>query len=212
MENEVISWEKIYRKGPFFSLESPHEDVEFLHDFFQQNKIEEILDLGCGDGRHLHYFCRLGYRMYGLDNARTGLRLAQERLTKEALSAELVCADMTAIPLSDSSFDAIVGMQVIYHNPIDGIRRTILEIHRVLKPAGWFFVTVSTCKPPGPIRFRSGVEIEPSTMVMDEGPDQGVPHHFFTMPELLEEFSCFNLVDFHWDSQSRACLLLRKEE
>jgi ubiquinone/menaquinone biosynthesis C-methylase UbiE len=144
MTDEVISCEKLYRKGPFFSLESPHEDVEFLHEYFKNNRIVKVLDLGCGDGCHLHYFCRLGYRMYGLDNARTGLRLAQERLTKEALSAELVCADMTAIPLSDSSFDAIVGMQVIYHNPIEGIRRTIMEIHRVLKSTGWFFVTIST--------------------------------------------------------------------
>ena len=188
MVDDVVSWEKLYRKGPFFSLESPCEDVESLHELFQQNKIEKILDLGCGDGRHLYYFSRLGYRLYGLDNARTGLCLAQDRLTREGLDAELVCADMTAIPWPEEYFDAVIGIQVIYHNPIDGIRRTIMEIHRVLKPAGWFFVTVSTCKPPGPIRFRSGVEIEPGTMVMDEGPDKGVPHHFFTMPELLRVF------------------------
>ena len=210
MADEVISWEKIYRKGPFFNLESPHEDVEFLHERFQQNKIEKILDLGCGDGRHLYYFSKIGYRMYGLDNARTGLCLAQERLASNGLDAELVCADMTAIPWSNEFFDAVVGTQVIYHNPIEGIRLTIEEIQRVLKTAGWLFATVSTCKPPGPIRFRSGVEIEPGTMVMDEGPDKGVPHHFFTMPELLSEFSRFTLVDLHWDSYSRACLLFRK--
>jgi len=210
MADEVISWEKLYRKGPFFSLELPHEDVEFLHEVFQQNKIDKILDLGCGDGRHLYYFSRLGYRVYGLDNARTGLCLAHERLAKEGLYTELVCADMTAIPWPEEFFDAVIGIQVIYHNPIEGIRRTIREIYRVLKPAGSFYVNVSTCKPPGPIRFRSGVEIEPGTMVMDEGPDKGVPHHFFTMPELLSEFSRFKLVDLHWDSRSRACLLLRK--
>jgi SAM-dependent methyltransferase len=210
VDNEVISWEKLYRKGPFFSLESPHEDVEFLHEFFQQNQVEKILDLGCGDGRHLYCFGRLGYRMYGLDNAHTGLYLAKERLEQAGLNAELVCADMTAIPWHDEFFDAVIGIQVIYHNPIEGIRRTIVEIHRVLKTAGSLYVNVSTCKPPGPIRFRSGVEIEPGTMVMDEGPDKGVPHHFFTMPELLSEFSRFTLVDLHWDSYSRACLLLRK--
>jgi hypothetical protein len=47
-------------------------------------------------------------------------------------------------------------------------------------------------------------------MVMDEGPDRGVPHHFFTMTELLGEFSRFTLIDLHWDSFSGACLLLRK--
>jgi len=210
MADEVITWEKLYRKGLFFNLESPHEDVEFLHERFQQDKIEKILDLGCGDGRHLCYFGNLGYRMYGLDNAPTGLHLAKERLGGAGLDAGLVCADMVAIPWPDGFFDAVVAIQVIYHNPIEGIRRTISEIHRVLKPAGWLFVTISTCKPPGPIRFRSGVEIEPGTMVMDEGPDKGVPHHFFTMPQLLNEFSRFALIDLHWDSYSGVCLLLRK--
>ena len=210
MTDEVISWEKLYRKGPFFSLESPHEEVEFLHELFQQNKIEKILDLGCGDGRHLYYFGRLGYRVYGLDNASTGLDLAKERLGREGLDTELACADMTAIPWSNEFFDAVIVIQVIYHNPIEGIRRTIEEIYRVLKPAGWVFVTVSTCKPLGPMRFHRGVEIEPGTMVLDEGPDKGVPHHFFTMPELLSEFSKFALIDLRWDSYSGACLSFRK--
>jgi ubiquinone/menaquinone biosynthesis C-methylase UbiE len=98
--------------------------------------------------------------MYGLDNARTGLGLAQERLTAADLDANLVCADMTAIPWADELFDVVIAIQVIYHNLIEGIRLTIEEIHRVLKATGWLFVTVSICKPPGPMRFRSGVEIE----------------------------------------------------
>ncbi|UCB43446.1 MAG: methyltransferase domain-containing protein [Dehalococcoidales bacterium] len=210
MDNEVMSWEKLYSKGPFFNLESPHEEVEFLHELFKKNNVETILDLGCGDGRHLYYFSKLGYRIYGLDNARTGLCLAQERLAQVGLATELVCADMTAIPWHDEFFGAVIVIQVIYHNPIEGIRRTIEEIHRVLKPGGWLFVTVSTCKPLGPMRYYSGVEIEPGTMVMDEGPDKGVPHHFFTMPELLDELSRFALIDLRWDSYSGACLLFRR--
>jgi len=71
-------------------------------------------------------------------------------------------------------------------------------------------VNVSTCKPLGPMRYYSGIEIEPDTIVLTEGREKGVPHHFFTTTELLHEFSRFTLVDFHWDNRSRACLLMKK--
>ena len=70
--------------------------------------IKSIIDLGCGDGRHLVFFSKLGYDMYGLDYAPMGIQLAEEWLSKEGLSAKLVCTDMTKIPWSDEFFDAVI--------------------------------------------------------------------------------------------------------
>lgn len=210
MKDEVSGWELIYRSTSTYDRATPHEDAENLHRLFQENEVNRILDLGCGDGRHLHFFSELGYEISGLDYAPSALHLADKWLASDNLSAELVCADMTAIPWPEESFDAVISFLVINHNPIERIRRTIMEIHRVLKSGGWLFVAVSTCKPLGPMRYHSGIEIEPDTIVLTEGREKGVPHHFFTTSELIEMFSRFTLVDFHWDSRSRACLLLRK--
>ena len=210
MKEEAHSWELIYQLTSTYDRAIPHEDAEGLHRLFQENGVRRILDLGCGDGRHLHYFSNLGYEMFGIDYAPSALHLANLWLTDDNLSAGLVCADMTAIPWRDELFDAIISFLVINHNPVERIRLTIEEIHRVLKPGGWLFVTISTCKPMGTMRYYSGIEIEPDTIVLTEGREKGVPHHFFTTTELLNEFSCYKLVDFHWDSRSRACLLLRK--
>ena len=210
MKEEAHSWELIYRLTSTYDRAIPHEDTEGLHCLFQENGVRRILDLGCGDGRHLHYFSSLGYEMFGIDYAPSALRLANLWLAGDNLSAGLVCADMTGIPWRGELFDAVISFLVINHNPVKRISRTIEEIHRVLKPGGWLFVTVSTCKPLGTMRYHSGIEIETDTIVLTEGREKGVPHHFFTTPELLSEFSRFELVDFHWDSRSRACLLLRK--
>ncbi|HEY40346.1 MAG TPA: class I SAM-dependent methyltransferase [Dehalococcoidia bacterium] len=210
MDNEAHSWELIYRLTSTYDRAVPHEDTEDLHRLFQENGVRRILDLGCGDGRHLHFFSGLGYQISGLDYAPSALYLAGEWLTGENLSAELVCADMTGIPWRDEQFDAVISCLVINHNPVERIRRTIEEIYRVLKSGGWLFVVVSTCKPIGPMRYHSGIEIEPDTIVLTEGREKGVPHHFFTTLELIEMFSRFTFIDFHWDSRSRACLLSRK--
>lgn len=148
--------------------------------------------------------------MFGLNYAPSGLHLAGKWLANDNLPAELVCAYITSIPWQDELFDAVISFLVINHNPVERIRRTIEEIHRVPKASGWLFIAVSTCKPLGPMRYHRGIEIEPDTIVLTEGREKGVPHHFFTTSELIDMFSCFALVDFHWDSRSRACLLLRK--
>jgi hypothetical protein len=46
---------------------------------------------------------------------------------------------------------------------------------------GWLFLTVGTSGPSDPMAGREAVEVEPHTYVWLEGPEEGVPHHFFDM-------------------------------
>ena len=208
MSAESSGWEAAYQARPTRDRETPHEDAEWLNDLFQQNGVRRILDLGCGDGRHLAWFGDRAYDMYGLDSAPTALRLAEEWLRDRGLKAELVCSDMTDIPWDDGFFDAVISVKVINHHRIAQIRRAIREVHRVLEPDGLLFVVVGTLGPVG--RCTNGVEVEPGTFVLREGREAGVPHHFFVEDELLDEFASFEVVETHQDGNGAACLLLRK--
>jgi len=205
--NEAVGWEAAYRKRPSGELVS-HEDTDSLNQLFQTHQVRRILDLGCGDGRHLVYFARQGYEMFGLDSAPTALRLAKEWLTNEGLSAQLFCADMSTILLPQKFFDAVICVQTINHQRIEGIRLTIKEIYRVLRPEGWLFLTVSTTRPTG--LFRNGIKVEANTYVLLSGHEKGVPHHFFNMEELHKEFSQFEIVNLHEDSRNYTCMLALK--
>jgi len=210
MEDEVTGWEVAYRKRPTGGREIPHEDAESIHQLFQKHRVRRILDLGCGDGRHLVNFGKLGYEMYGLDYAPTAISLAGEWLAKEGLSAKLVCTDMSTIPWSEGFFDAVICVAVINHHLLEGIRRTISEIYRVLRPGGWLFLTVGTSRPANPTADGNWVEVELNTYVRLEGHEKGVPHHFFNMEELLKEFSQFDIVDLHQDRRNKTCMLARR--
>lgn len=207
--NKDLGWEATYRRGEYVMRE-PHEDAEYLNHLFRKYHVHRILDLGCGNGRHLAYFARQGYEMCGMDIAPTALRLAEEWLAEEGLSADLGCGDMTKIHWAEDFFDAVICVKVINHHRIEGIRSAIKEIFRVLRPGGWLFLTVSTSRPSGP--FRNGVVVEPNTYVLLSGREKGVPHHYFDKEELLREFSQFDLVDLHQDGTDRACMLARKPQ
>lgn len=151
--------------------------------------------------------------MHGQDIAPTGLRLARVWLAEESLSADLACGDMTRILWPDSTFDAMLCIQVINHNRIREIRRTIEEIHRSLRNGGFLFLTVGIdCSPrPG---APKAIEVEPHTYVPTEGHEKGVPHYEFNMAELLDEFRRFSvredLMPTHMDTKEYTCVLFQK--
>jgi len=207
MSSEAAGWEAAYRKRAYAKRE-PHEDIDSLDQTFRKEGVRRILDLGCGDGRHLVYFARRGYEMCGLDSAPTAVSLADEWLAKEGLSAQLVSGDMSAIPWPDAFFDAVICVQTINHQLMASVERTISGIWRVLCPGGWLFLTVSTDRPTGPV--TNGREVEPNTYVLLSGHEKGVPHHFFDMEELLELLVAFEIVDQHKDTRDYTCSLARK--
>ena len=212
MTNEIHGWESAYRRRPSggYGKCSQHEDAESLDGLFRKHQVHRILDLGCGDGRHLVYFAKCGYRMYGLDVAPSAIRLSEEWLSKERLSAELVTSDMTNIPWADSFFDAMICVQVIDHHRIREIRKTIQEMYRTLRPGGYLFLTVGTNRPTNLTADGKTEEVEPNTYIWTEGHEKGVPHHFFDMDEFQEEFQEFSILDLHKDSRGKTCMLAQK--
>ena len=107
-----------------------------------------ILDAGCGEGRNAHYFIRTGYDIWGIDQYPTALRLL--RLTGKSLHPDFdpekfVQADLTDIPFSDRSFDALIACSVLHfaHNEAT-FRQIVDELCRVLKPSGSLFIRMAT--------------------------------------------------------------------
>jgi SAM-dependent methyltransferase len=111
--------------------------------------------------------------------------------------ADLTVWDMnqTPLPYPDSHFDAVIAVRVIHHASMDGIRRTVNEISRIVRPGGYLYAEVPTLekvlrqKEEG-MKFE---ERQSGTFVPLEGNEVGVPHHFFTREELLSLFGMFNV-------------------
>jgi SAM-dependent methyltransferase len=211
-ESEIAGWEGAYKRKAYVEV-NPHQDAALLDDFFRRHDVKRILDLGCGDGRHLVYFARRRFEMCGLDSAPTAIELAEQWLMREGLFAELVCTDMSTIPWHNGFFDAIICIQTINHHRLEAIRRTISEMYRVLRRDGWLFVNAQTNRPAPTDLTKNGewVELEPNTYEWLAGHEKGVPHHFFDMDEFLFEFRRFRIDDLHEDDRRYKCLLAQKK-
>ncbi len=98
---------------------------------------KRILESGCGTGRWMAFFERLGHRAVGIDDSAGPLRVARARDAE----LRLVRGDALDCPFAAASFDAVFSSYVAEHFE-DGPRRLFTEIHRLLKPGGLLIVTV----------------------------------------------------------------------
>jgi SAM-dependent methyltransferase len=196
-------WESIYkREGRVFT--KPPPGFKTVVKTFAQHQCQLILDLGCGNGRHVIALRKRGFNTIGLDISLSGLKLSHEWLEEEGLQAALVSADARfRFPFRTNSFDGLLSTQVIHHALLSEVRITIAEIWRVLADGGIAFVTVAGKTPEG----APSEEIERGTYVPLTGTEKGLPHHIFTEEELRFEFRRFQIREISRRAKGRVLAL-----
>jgi ubiquinone/menaquinone biosynthesis C-methylase UbiE len=159
---------------------------------FRQHRVKNVLDLGCGVGRHSVYLAKNGFDVVGIDISQSALRLAKSWAQKERLTnVALIRGTMTHLPFRDGVFDGVVSISVIVHALKKGIQRTIDETHRILKKNGVLFANFASVKDP---RYGTGERVEKNTFRIwesFEGNRFKELHHFFTEQEAAESLACF---------------------
>jgi SAM-dependent methyltransferase len=109
---------------------------------------EQVLDLGCGFGRHAFEAYRRGANVVAVDRSAEEVdqvtamfrAMQAEGEAPPGLVARAVRADLLALPFPDASFDVVMASEVLEHIPAD--EQAMAEIARVVRPGGRVAVTV----------------------------------------------------------------------
>lgn len=101
---------------------------------------EDVLDVGCADGRYLAEFARRGARVTGIDISPSSLSAA--RLRGHTVAA----ASGDRLPFSDAAFDSIVCHKTLHLFPDPA--RLIGEFIRVMRPGGRIVFSSSNTRSP----------------------------------------------------------------
>ena len=97
-----------------------------------------LVDLGCGPGRDLGQLSLRGVRATGVDISTGMLRAARGT----ASTADLVCADLRALPFADSVFAGGWACASLLHLNKEESLRALVEAHRVIRPSGAIFISL----------------------------------------------------------------------
>lgn len=106
---------------------------------------QSVLDVGCGDGRHLPLFRSIGLDAHGIEISKEIVDHLRSSLGPLGVPAENLqvgsCADL---PYPDAHFDYVIAWNSAYYMSLDGadFEAHAKEMTRVLKPGGWFIISV----------------------------------------------------------------------
>ena len=110
------------------------QNIEALLKYIEGEPPSTILDFGCGPGRDLKTFSKLGHIAIGLEGS---ARLAA--MARAYSGCEVWQQDFLKLDLPAGYFDGVFANAALFHVPSQELSRVLRELHRTLKPGGVLF-------------------------------------------------------------------------
>lgn len=139
MDSNEDVWDEIAESFAETRKQPWRQCLEYIN---KQSDKTVILDLACGNGRHLAPASKCCHSVIGGDKSRRLIDIARE-MTKEIENIHLVCLDARCLPFKNESIPTILFVASL-HNIAGKKNRlnALKEIRRVLRPGGTALITV----------------------------------------------------------------------
>tara|TARA_B110000503_G_scaffold128173_1_gene198791 strand:- start:712 stop:2688 length:1977 start_codon:yes stop_codon:yes gene_type:complete len=121
-------------------------EVDVFEQLLNLDKSACILDLCCGQGRHVLEFARRGYsNVHGMDRSHYLINRAKTQAKKEGLMIALKEGDARKLPYKSNQFDAVtvLGNSFGYFETQEDDQCVLAEILRILKPQGKLLIDIT---------------------------------------------------------------------
>ncbi|HSO12651.1 MAG TPA: class I SAM-dependent methyltransferase [Anaerolineales bacterium] len=125
-----------FRKPPWDSGISPPELLEFI----QTHSAGKAIDLGCGTGTNVITLARAGWQVAGVDFASRAIRMANAKLKRANIKADLHVGDVTKLDNITGRYDLALDIGCFHGLPQPGKRDYLTQLGRILAPNGFWLM------------------------------------------------------------------------
>ncbi|MGA3191406.1 MAG: class I SAM-dependent methyltransferase [Candidatus Bathyarchaeia archaeon] len=121
------------------TAETTKRQLDFLESTCRTHAthpVKDVLDVACGNGRHIVGLAHRGYRCTGLDYTPERVEIAKARAKREGVSLKLLKGDATRLEYQNE-FDAGLALYILFLLPNDDdVVNSLRQIHRALRSGG----------------------------------------------------------------------------
>ena len=163
LREQINLWSKAYTELDYIAYPAEYVIRIFKGNFPRLSLCKEgyagksILDIGCGDGRHLCFFKNLGFaKIAGTEVSEEIVSLVHKRMESLGVNADIRVGVNNNLGFEDESFDFLLSWNVCYYldDKMD-FSSHIKEYARVLKKNGLLVFSIP-CK--DCFVYKNGVE------------------------------------------------------
>jgi ubiquinone/menaquinone biosynthesis C-methylase UbiE len=141
----MAGWDDVY--SGYDAVKSPSKYVVELVPLLIEKGVREVLDVGCGDGRHTLFLAEQGFKVHGIDGSQKAISTAKVRRNGHCI--DYVCGNMTDLHFFHrDSMDFVLANHSLEYATWEDIGRSVSEITRVLRPGKSVFVRVASSERP----------------------------------------------------------------
>ena len=195
-DKRLSYWNGLYDKKNFFGT-GPTKLAKYAELILQKNKINNLLEIGCGQGRDAIHFSQLGYNVNAFDISSKAIKFVEEIKNSLGLTnLDLIVHDAEK-PLSYSkdNFDFIYSNLALQFFNIDQLQTIFTNIADVMKNNSMLLFST---KKKGDKYYELGNKINENAFEYN-----GITRHFFeklTLENVLKNH--FEILEFNEDSHN----------
>jgi tellurite methyltransferase len=184
-------WNNYWKDPSNHSLwEQPDKAVINLLEKIDHAKINKVLDLGCGIGRHSIQLAKAGFSVTALDVSSECLAVLRQKAQEEGSKIKIVEGAAVANLFPRNYYDMVIAFDVIYQGTRQDLETAIRTVNYWLKPGGLFFFTAVTRRDG---KFNNGDKVAPNTFKSMNSVVPGETHYFSDENDILDLTRGFTL-------------------
>ncbi len=182
--------------------QEPAKEVIRLKDRLDSRKIHDVLDLGCGIGRHTILFAESGFNVTAVDDSQNALDILSRKASEKELHIDCIRGSFTEEIFPKDSFDLVMAYNVLYHGYRNDFNKGAGLVHKYLRPAGLFFFTCPTRRD---AKYENGEKMAENTYRPLNSVHPGDIHYFADegdIADFLRDFNSYSLdvEEHYWDN------------
>ena len=190
-------WNNIYSFDSSFFGNEPSKFALMCYEKFAKNRVQKVLELGCGQGRDSIFFASKGLKVYAIDSSK--IAIENLRIKSKRLNLDINLKNLNAVeglPFLDSHFDSVYS-HMFYNMGFtdDELKFLFSESKRVLKNDGLLLFSVRNDKD---IMYRKGTKTAENIYDIN-----GFTIRFFTKQDinffLDDNFKIQNIIEDYED-------------
>ena len=183
----------MYSKPNVFGT-GPTKLAKLAHELIQNNPVQNILEIGCGQGRDALFFSRKGYSVETFDISENAIKFVNK--TKESFNLKnlnaIVHDVQETFPHKANSFDFVYSNLALQFFDIETLEKIFDNIHQVMKNNA---TVLFSTKKKGDKYYNFGTKINEHAFQ-----HKGITRYFYDKPilkQILEQK--FDILNFDED-------------